>query len=227
MIKNPYEKISASLDRFQEAHFWIHMLETHYHLADQFRWYLNVYLKAIKEIIPVLQMELQNEKGFSYWFKEQKSLLTSNPIVAILSKKRDYVVHRSMLIPQSRGAIGITEGRGLKLGLTCPIDALEDSEAAMTRYLSHIDKHKDFLGILLPDEDSMPCVQREWRLPDFENELIDVCAEAWLRIGETIDKVLKWQGVEPPPLSLNCRHGAQRVQFMLFDRDELIARINR
>ena len=57
-------KIEASLDRFQEAHYWIHMLEEHYHQADPFRWYLNAFLKAIKEVPLLLASELQNEHGF-------------------------------------------------------------------------------------------------------------------------------------------------------------------
>jgi hypothetical protein len=44
----------------------------------------------------------------------------------------------------------------------------------------------DFLGVLVPDEDSMPCVRREWHLAEFDEELVDLCARAWLRIGETI-----------------------------------------
>ena len=26
---------------FEEAHFWIHMMEEYYHFADPFRWHLN------------------------------------------------------------------------------------------------------------------------------------------------------------------------------------------
>ncbi len=40
-------------------------------------------------------------------------------------------------------------------------------------------------------------------------------------MGETIDEVLKHQGADPPPLSLDCRHGTQKVQFKLYDRVKL------
>jgi len=68
----------------------------------------------------------------------------------------------------------------------------------------------------------MPCVHREWSLSEFDEELVDLCARAWLRVGETIDAVLRWQGAEPPPLSLDCRHGSRQVRFKCFDRDALI-----
>ncbi len=114
-------KISASFDRFQEAHWWIHALELHYHDADLFRWHLNAFLKAIKETPLLLQKELQNQPGFPAWFKPQKNKLQGDQLLRFLSRQRDYVVHRGMLKPGSRGTIGITEGRGIKLGISMPI----------------------------------------------------------------------------------------------------------
>ena len=221
-MKDAYEKIGSALDRFQEAHFWIHMIEQYYHVADPFRWHLNVFLKALKEVPQLIQMELQNEKGFPAWFREHRDCLYADPLITALAKQRDLVVHRSMLVPDSHGFVGITEGRGMKLGLTFPVHPLEDSDHAMQRYLSYAKTHRDFLGILIPDEDSLPCIQREWRLPEFDDEIVELCARAWLRMGETIDEVLRWQGADPPPLSLDCRHGTQKVQFKIFDRDKLV-----
>lgn len=45
------------------------------------------------------------------------------------------------------------------------------------------------------------------------------------RVGETIAKVLEWQGAKVPQLSLDCRHSSQRVRFKLYDRQELIKRM--
>ena len=221
MSNSPYEKIASALDRFEEAHFWIHMMEKYYHLADPFRWHLNVFLKAIKEVPGLLQMAMQNEDGFTEWFRERNKQLTSDPLISVLSKQRDLVVHRDMLLPQSSGTVGITEGRGIKAGLSLPIHPLEDSDEALLRYALHI-KDFDVLGIVTPDEESLPCVKREWRLPEFDEELVDLCAQAWLRVGEIIDAVLRWQGAEPPSLSLDCRHDSRQVRLKCFDRDALI-----
>ena len=220
----PFENIGSALDRFQEAHFWIHMLEEYYHVADPFRWHLNVFLKAIKEVPDLLQMAMQNEDGFSEWFRGQRKQLNSDPLIAVLSKQRDLIVHSRMLVPQSSGTVGITEGRGFKAGLTAPIHPLEDSDQALLRYAVQF-KDLDFLGLMTPDEDSMPCVEREWRLPEFDEGIVDLCAQAWLRVGETIDAVLRWQGAEPLALSLDCRHDSQRVRIKRYDRDILIKQV--
>ena len=220
-MENVTRKIESSLDRFQESHFWIHSMEQFYHYADPFRWHLNAFLRSLKEVSQLLQMELQNETGFPKWFREHRAKLVSDPLISFLSKQRDYVVHRGMLIPGSKGAIGLTEGRGMKFGLSIPIHPLEDSDHAMHRYLSVLIDQRDPLGLLQPDEDSLPCVKREWRIPSFDEEVLDLAAVAWLRVGETIASVLHWLGVEPPQLSLDCRHSSQQVQYKLYERSGL------
>jgi len=216
-------RISAAIDRFQEAHFWLHMMQQFYHDADPFRWHLNVFLKAIKEVPQIVQMELQNVEGFSAWFRPHYQELKDDELYGLLSKNRDFVVHRGMLVPNTRAVLGVTEGRGMKLGLTLEVHPLEDSVAAMERYLHHAIRDGDFLGLLTPDEDSLPCVERHWGLKDHDDELIDLCGKTWLRVGKTLDQVLRWLGEEDvPELSLACLHSNQRVHFRLFQREQLI-----
>lgn len=219
------DRIPAAFDRFQEAHFWIHGLESHYHYASHFRWHLNAFLKSLKEIPQLLQIELQNENGFTGWFTDQKRALNEDPMIAYLSKQRDVVVHQRMLIPDSHCAVGVTELRGMKLGMSLEMDARRDSDHAMHSYLIAAAKGDDFLGILIPDEDSIPCVHRVWRLQQFDDDIVEVCARAWIRVGETLSEVIRWMGVEPPPLSLDCRHGDQKVQFKHYDREQLSAQL--
>lgn len=223
--EHPLKRIEPALDRFREAHFWIHMLESHYHHSEQFRWHLNVFLKAIKEVPQLIRMGLQHEPGFKVWFEERVEKLHADPLIHFLSKQRDTVVHKGMLVPNSHGSIGITEGRGFKLGMTYPVHPLEDSVDAMERYLYFVAQNDDFLGILTIDEDSMPCVHRSWKLPEFDDDLVDLAAAAWLRLGETVGEVVQWLGVESDPLALDCRHSAQSVQFRLFNRDKLLTRL--
>ena len=218
---HPLESIESALDRFREAHYWIHTLEQHYHDADPFRWYFNAFLKSIKEVPHLLSIGLQNRKGFSAWFKPERERLTCDPLMNYLATQRDFVVHRGILVPSSHGSIGITEGRGFKLGLTFPVHPFEDSDDAMHRYLHHVLKHKDFLQILMPDDDSLPCIHRQWKIPNFEQELVELSAQAWLRTGETVNAVVAWLGSPPPELSLNCRHSSQQVQFKVFNRTAL------
>lgn len=222
---DPYERLAAALDRFQEAHFWIHAMEQSYHSADHFRWHLNVFLKALKEVPSLIQMALQNDPGFVTWFDTHATGIKADPLLAKLAKQRDFVVHRGALQLASKGELGITEFRGMKLGLSYPVRPWEDSDEAMERFLDIVASKGDAFGFLNDDEDSLPCIHREWRLPDFDDEVVDLCAKAWLRLGETVAEVLRWLGTEPPALSLDCRHSNQRVRFKTYDRSRLRARV--
>ena len=217
-------KINSSFDRLEEAHYRIHAMEGSYHRADSFRWELQAFIRAYKEIPQILTMELQNEPGFSNWFKPLHKEVLAEPLIKSFGEMRDGIVHRKMLLPNSQCWVGITKLRGLKLGLNISSDPRLDSELVMNRYIYAIkdNPEDDIMGVIQQDEDTVPCVQRVWRLTAFpDEEVIDLCSRAWLRMSNLIEQVIKWLGVTPPPRSLECRHGEQRVQFMLFDREKL------
>ncbi|TLN06072.1 hypothetical protein FDZ74_13235, partial [bacterium] len=129
---DPKEVLESSLDRLIEAAYHLRQMENSYHDADQFRWNLNSFLKCIKEIPMLMQMELQNSPEYAA-VKDLIKVHRDDELTRYLYKQRDIVVHKEMLKPSSSGYFGITEGRGLKIGLGIPIDPLQDSDEAMMR----------------------------------------------------------------------------------------------
>jgi hypothetical protein len=225
MTQDELERLWPAGDRLQEAHFFLHGLEDYYHFADPFRWHLNAFLRPIKEIPQLISMGLQNRAGFPDWFKSHKAELAGDPLISYLSKQRDFVVHRGMLMPRSSGSLGVTEGRGMKLGMGFPIDPLTDSDDAIRRYLEvATTSSKDFLGILIEDEDSLPCVERHWGLEVFgDADLVDLCAQAWLRVASLLQAVVK--ELDGPGLTpqLDCLHSSRTVRYRVYDRSDLRA----
>lgn len=219
------QKITPALDRFQEAHYWIHMLEAHYHRADLFRWHLNAFLRALKEISDIFNMDAQRDQALLAWFKQHKEVLKADPLLRRLSKKRDYVVHQSRLIPNSGGHVGISDMRCVKLGVAFPIHPLEDSDAAMKRFLLHVRVHGDAFGILELDDDTMPCIYRQWKLPEFDDEIIAVCVSAWLRVGRFLGDALSFLGEENDGFNLDCRHDKHKYTVKMYDRQQLIENV--
>lgn len=169
----------------------------------------------------MMKMALQNSPGFPLWFKPHKAALATDPLLSQLSKHRNYVVHQGMLVPNSKAMIGITEGRGLKLAMGFALHPLEDSDDGMKRYLQATKGGRDVLDLLMPDEDSLPCVEREWRLPNFESEVVETCAAAWLRMGETIVDVIKWLGGPEDKFSLACMHATRNYRVKTYNRETL------
>jgi hypothetical protein len=115
-------------------------------------------------------MELQNRSGFTQWYRERRKITNEDPLIADLFKKRDIVVHKSMLKPKSSAYLGITEGEGFKLAMSMPLDLFQDSDILMVRYLLINAKSQsdlDIFGILADDEEQLPCIERHWGLDPF------------------------------------------------------------
>lgn len=180
--------LESSLDRMEEAAWFIRMMEEHYHKADRFRWSLNSFLRSLKEVLQLVTIEVQQNRQVSAWLRAEKKKLADEPLIALLYKQRDIVVHKAMLKPASQGSVGFTRGRGLKLGFAQPIDPLTDSEVAILRYIYFAASDTDLLGILYTEEDGggeYTCVQREWRLDAFpDQETTKLAAQAWESVAK-------------------------------------------
>lgn len=212
-------KLNSTYDRLQEAHWNIHHMEQYYHEADLFRYSLNSFLRVLKEVSQIMQMELQNEKGFTIWFREKRKILTQDPLINDLFKKRDIVVHQVMLKPNSSAQLGITRGRRLKLGMTFPLNPLEDSDVAIIKYLK-VTKESgfDLFGLLIDDDDTIPCVERHWRLEPFDEEVITLCVSAWEKVNKLFNETIEWLGGESIPEQLKCVHNSDRISMRLYSR---------
>lgn len=213
----------STLDRLSEAHWQLHQMEEYFHLADPFRWALNGFLRTIKEVPQLLLMEFQNHSGFPDWYRPRKEQLANDPLLALLFKSRDVIVHRKMLMPSSTGYLGITRGRAIKVGLGVPFDPDEDSDAVMKRLTTVAREMGDIMGFFHPDdEDTAPCIDRTWRLPEFpDDDLVDLSAKAWHRVAaEVADSIEHVVGTRPQ-IKLDCLHGSERVRLRMYDRAEL------
>lgn len=214
------KQLESSFDRLNEAEWHIRKMEEHYHQADQYRWSLNSFLRALKEVLQLVTMEVQHHEELREWYKEERKSISQDPIVGFLFKQRDIVVHKARLKPASKGTVGFTKGRGIKLGIGMPINPLEDSETAMLHYIWYAAKESDFLGILYTEEDGggeYSCVEREWRMDEFpDEEIIDLAARAWEKVAAVLGSVGSKLGaqVKAPALKL---HNPNMVRVQVYN----------
>lgn len=194
-------KLMAALDRQHEAHWQLHQLNVHYHQADAFRYSLNSFLRVIKEIPAIVQMQLQGEQGFKPWFKTQRDALLSDPLFSAFSKHRDFIVHQGMLKPFSYARVGTTrDGRSLKIGIPFPTDVFEDSDEIIAHFVKICESDDFLLGLAsgYDDDSQFPCVQRAWYLSPFPSEEVrTVAIRAWKLTGGLLSETLTWLGHEP------------------------------
>ena len=187
-----------------EARWHIRLMEENYHQADQFRWSLNSFLRSLKEVLQLTSMEVQNDKALAPWLGAEKQKLSEDQLIQFLYKQRDIIVHKSMLKPASRGKIGFTRGKGIKLGIGIPIDPLHDSKVAILRYIDQAAAPADVMGILYTKEDGSgeyTCVAREWRLENYpDKEVTELAVKSWERVAGVTYAIAKHLGataVEP------------------------------
>jgi len=69
-------------------------MEANYHTPDLFRYSLNSFIRAVKEIPQLLSMELQNHGAYLSDFKPLIQSLRANALLSVLHDKRDFIVHR-------------------------------------------------------------------------------------------------------------------------------------
>lgn len=213
------EQVSSSLDRLEEAAWFIRLMEDNYHYADRFRWSLNSFLRVLKEVQQVLTMELQHHKEAAAWLKSHREELSSDGLLSFLYKQRDIVVHKRMLKPASSGIVGFTRGKGIKLGLGVPIDPLEDSEVAILKYIWYAVRDSDFMGILYTEEDGSgeyTCVERVWRIEAFpEKEITELATEAWGKVATLAAGAAEKLGASVSVPLFELRH-ANHVRIKIF-----------
>lgn len=223
----PHENIKASLDRWTEAHWHIHRLEEHFHLPDPFRYSVNAFIRVFKEIPQILKMELQNHPQYQAALKPIVDSLYSDPLFSLLSRKRDFIVHRGMLRLHSTGSAGTTEGRGFKMALRFRVSPDETSDEAYARFRVLCRANRDFRSLFGPDCDSAPCIERTWRIPEMaDHDLLEVCVTAWRVAGETLSRLVEFFGGEPLDLTMSCRHDPAKIRMKVYSQKEFFREVD-
>lgn len=223
----PHSKIEAALDRWSECHWHIHQMEVNYHTPDLFRYSLNSFIRAVKEIPQILKMELQNAPSFKKQLKPIIDSLKKNDLLLKLSIKRDFIVHRGLLEVESSGCVGTTEGRGIKISIPIHVEPYESTQEAYDRFKRLCREDEVLRGLAGPDCDSWPMIRREWKIPDFPGiELLELAIDAWGIVGEVISQVVQSLGGEALDLSFSCRHDPEKVKTVEFSQREFFLSVD-
>lgn len=222
-----HSQVEAALDRWLECHWHIHQMEGNYHYPDPFRYALNSYIRALKEIPQILRMELQNHADYRTYFQPAIASARSNALIALLHTKRDFIVHRGMLDVESKGSVGTTEGRGIKISFGFHVNPTESTPEAYVRFKAHCKSDPTIRSLMGPDCDSWPMIRREWKLPELpETELLEVAVAAWQTTGTLLSDVLVRLRAELLDSSLSCRHEPERMKVMEFSQREFFLEVD-
>lgn len=165
-------------------------------------------------------MELQNRNGFKEWFNKRKEETLRDPLISDLFKKRDIVVHRSMLKPKSKAVLGIARWRKMKAGFGMDLNPFEDSDILLVKYLFTVSRQeKDVFGITIQDEDTLPCIERTWGLDPFDEDILLLVSSAWEKVALLLSDTIVWLGGTPVTPKLECIHDSSNVKHRYYLRE--------
>lgn len=214
------------MDRWQECHWHLHQMERNYHEPDGFRYALNSFIRAAKEVQGILMTDIQRQTAVRTAIEPQFKKLRDNELFSTLQKRRDFLVHHGMLALKSRGSVGTTEGSRIKIALPFPVAPHETSDEAYARYkeICRTDKFWRGMG---PDCDSAPAIWRTWMIAQFpDRDLLEVAFEAWTLVGELLSATVVALDGAPLDLNMPCRHDPQEVKIKRFSQHEFFLSVD-
>lgn len=172
-------------------------------------------------------MELQNHPMYQTAFKQSIAGARANPLLSLLHNKRDFIVHRGMLAIDSKGIVGTTEGRGIKIAIGFYVSPSETTQEAYARFKDMCKSDRVIRGMAGPDCDSWPIIRREWKIPELpETELLEVAVDAWRATGTLLSQVVAQLGAEELDLSFSCRHDPEIVRTVQFSQREFFLTVD-
>ena len=175
----------------------------------------------------MLEMELQNKSDYRIHVKPIVDSAYGDPLLRLLHRKRDFIVHHGMLEVLSTGMVGTTEGRALKLGARFPVSPEESSDEAYERSEHVCRQRPEVRALAGPDCNSWPCIRREWKIQEFrDTELLDLAVDAWHLTGSVVSRIVEHLGAEALDLSLPCRHDPERVRMREYSQERFFERVD-
>jgi hypothetical protein len=216
----PLSILTDAIDRLLEARHHLSEAKDLYHEPEKYRYSTNAFLRTIKEVPHLISQEIQNDPEYASKVKPIIGELRKDALFQTLSKKRDYIVHRTQLDYRSTCTVGATEIRVDKISVTFPISPKESSVDAYFRFLDICKNNPSFFNLFGPDCDSIPFVKRGWKIEEFDDDFFDVCSSLFDSVTETINTILKKKGaIALDRYKLKVGKSSE-INKLLFDRDQ-------
>ena len=178
-------------DKFGEAHYFIERMMTEYHEPVQFRYNLNAFLQALRNVTFVLQKELSQRSGFREWYLEQQTVMKQDLLLRRFVEGRNIVVKQRSLEINSSAMVGFFRWRTLKLAISADVPAHLSS-----KYLvEHMAPLTDFIDAEHSAIGEQYGVRREWKAPELgDDNVVTLCDLAWVKIGNVLSEAHDFAG---------------------------------
>ena len=180
------------MDKYWEAKYFLFAMIDNYHDPHAFRYNLNAFIQALRNVTFMLQSEETKPPEFVEWYAARTAAMADDLRLRRMVKARNCVVKQQMLESASTLRIGVFQGRRFKLGVGGDVEHFRTSEELLSRAQGF------YAGFMIDPEHShvgeQIGVQREWKVPAIgEGEVVEECAAALRSIAVIVeDAHLLW-----------------------------------
>lgn len=183
--------LAETHDKFSEAHYFIERMMTEYHEPVPFRYNLNAFLQALRNVTFVLQKELSGRPRFREWYHERQVTMMQDPLLRKFVEGRNIVVKQRSLEINSSAMIGFFRWRTLKLAFDMDVPAHLSSK----HLVQHVAPLTDFIDEEHSALGEQYGVRREWKAPELgEGNVVTLCDLAWVKIGTVLSEAHDFAG---------------------------------
>jgi hypothetical protein len=188
-------------DKHEEAHYFIGRMMDEWHYPSEFRWNLNAFVQALRNVTFALQSTLADQPRFRSWYEGQQDAMRGDPLLRKFVEGRNIVVKKRNLLIKSTMHIGVFKHRRQKIGMNIDVPVDVPSVVILAEHVPKfglISENHPFIG----EEYG---VLRNWIAEDLgEGSVLELCDEAWSKIGDVLSAahtLVGWNSTPPP------RHG--------------------
>ncbi|MCY3912850.1 MAG: hypothetical protein OXG43_06330 [Chloroflexi bacterium] len=198
-------------DKFDEAHYFVSRMMDEYHDPMPFRYNLNAFLQALRNVTFVLQKEFAHRDGFSSWYQKKQEAMRNDSLLRNFLEGRNVVVKQGSLELNSNATVGVFRSRTIKLGIGGDVPASLSSD--------YIIQQMALKSGLIPPEhfaiDEQYGVRREWYAPELgQGNVLTLCDLAWVKIGRVLSEaheIAGWHSMPP----VEHGHKAEKCDVLL------------
>ncbi len=187
--------IPSTVDKFREAHYFLVAMSKTYHSPHAFRYSLNAFIQALRNITFMLQSEPGKPASFECWYAEKQEDMRSDAQLRQFVEARNLIVKKAMLTPSSEAQIGLFRWRRLKLGFSVQADPFVHGRELLRR-------SREFcLKTFLDEEHSAigeeAGVWRKWVVDGIGKEdAVSHCGAALRKLSSLVEEASKLWGTE-------------------------------
>ena len=198
-------------DRFREAHYFVARMMDEYHNPVPFRYNLNAFIQALRNVTFVLQKEFSRRDGFQEWYQERQETMKEDHLLHRFADGRNLVVKQRGLEMHSKVEVGIFRGRTIKFVLSVN----EPLHLTSEHLINHLAVKT---GLIHPDHhaiDEQYGVRRKWYSPELgEGDVVTLCDLAWVKIGRILSEAHDFAGWHSMP-PIERGHRVENCEVLL------------